>query len=469
MASPRQHSFRHSGGPSPQDFDHFFPWAYSQLGVDATIIVFKGHQSQYHSVSGRESKSKPKSKPKPHPDSATDLDDTSDELSPILEKAMILSIRPVYVQTIYDEYMELVQIKFLKNYYIPRAVMTVLALMLPHHKTLSSIVFNSGVNAEVMYEISQFLPTSHITELCLDYTFVPEGNYYLLLNNEVLKHLSVAKCKINDDIVKYIAEKLTTPCPASKSLSALNLSTNKITDIGVKYLAEMLRSNRRLCYLNLADNMITDDGANSIFDTLLEFTLTDKETFERNKRLMTYLRDKADLIQKTLKELQSGDFDRKSAQRKKVVKQTLPTKKKTLDKDPSGTAAKSFPNVETHFFERAELAAETMLGPFKDPFCLESTVRRDDKLYCLGNNTLAYLNLAYNNITYSSLKKLCEVVTTQSVLGRKPKGLVNLRLEGNYLPKSCPELSQIDKILKAEMPILKRNSEISKRRTSTRR
>uniref|UniRef100_A0A2A4JUS3 Uncharacterized protein n=1 Tax=Heliothis virescens TaxID=7102 RepID=A0A2A4JUS3_HELVI len=444
MASPAQQSIKKSGNPTPQDFDHFFPWACTQMGADVTILVIKSQRSQYQSISGKDSKAKSRVRTTPQTESGSDDNAVSDDSFPIFATLICETSPVVYVQTLYDELTQLVQIKFLKNDKIPRMIINILGLVIPYHKALSSIVINNGVNAEVMYELSKFLPTSHITEMCLDNTFVPEGNYHILLDSEVLKHLSIAKCGINDEVVKTIAAKLAAPYPASKSLCALNLSSNKITDTGVKYLAEMLRTNRRLCYLNLADNVITDDGASSIFDILVEFVLTAEETFERNKRLMTYLKTKTKLIQKVLIDLQSAEnLDKKGNTRKKLVRQK---------KDPSFTIVKSCLNImESHFMTRAENIVDAILGPLNDPFGLENTVIRDDELYCFGNNTLAYLNIAYNNISYISLKKLYEVLITQSNFDRKPKGLINLRLEGEYV--SVPSTKSRAKKTKKDSPV----------------
>jgi hypothetical protein len=51
----------------------------------------------------------------------------------------------------------------------------------------------------------------------------------------------------------------------------LNLSCNKISDVGASCLAKALRTNRTLLSLNLAQNFITDAGAKAFSDVISRF------------------------------------------------------------------------------------------------------------------------------------------------------------------------------------------------------
>ncbi|KAJ8711839.1 hypothetical protein PYW08_008793 [Mythimna loreyi] len=74
--------------------------------------------------------------------------------------------------------------------------------------------------------------------------------------------------------------------PAEPTLLVLNLSSNHITDVGAKHLAEALRNNRHLRYLNISDNHVGDDGAKFIFEVLAEFPLNNNEIQDKKRILM---------------------------------------------------------------------------------------------------------------------------------------------------------------------------------------
>lgn len=415
-----------------------------------------------------------KAKNKVKPPSHSNSDDMSVDTNSESKFAMdVTNENIINIETVYDTNLRLVQIKFIKNKNIPRAVMKIIGLIMPFHTTLSAISIDSGLHKETIYEISKLLPVSRITEICLDYTYLTAGNYHILLGKNPLKHLSLSKCKINDAVVQTIASNLVYPSPASKTLSVLNLATNKITDLGVTYLADALRSNRQLSYLNLADNMITDAGAIRIFESFEEFSLTDQETISRKSRHIIYLKKKNELILKTAKDLRAGDFDKKTTRRKSFKPIATPPsqRRKTLENESIVTTdtGKSVPNMDYLNFERAEIIVESLIGSFIDPFSPANTEMKDGVMCCYGNNTLCYLNLAYNNLTYFSLKKLCEVLLTQKLLNRKPKGLINVIIEGNSLPVACTELQQINDLLESGFGHIRRMSAATKKKASSSR
>lgn len=397
-------------------------------------------------------------------DGFEDKDDTSD--SGRLQNYDLES-KVVRINTIYDNYDNLVQIKFDKNcnILIPRTILKIIGLIVKFHIYLTSLTINRGLDRYSIHEICKILPKSHITDICLDGTFLEEANYYLLLENENnLKQLSLARCKIDDDVLKKIVKNLTYPLPSSKTLSVLNIPSNRITDEGVKYLAEALKSNRQLMYLNIADNMITDDGASALLDVLIEFPMTCDELIQSRNRLMKYLNRKKELVARMVTELRSSD-DKKSNKKKNIRPASVPGKKnnKGLEKELSSKTLsevnKSLTTLDTALFEKAENMAFNSIGAFTDPFSTMNTISKDGVLYCCGNNTLAYINLSYNNISYFSLKKLMNVLMYQKLLDRKPRGLINLCIEGNCIPVSCKELAQIDDIL--EMGLMAHNRRFS--------
>lgn len=397
---------------------------------------------QYVSASAKP-KGKRKSKAPSYSDIAPEVL-SSDESD--LSLMFFASESPIHIETIYDHSLNLIQLKFLKNRTIPRRLMKIIGLIIPFHKFLYSITINSGLEMETIYEISKLLHISKITEICLDNTVIPEANYHILLDQKVLKHLSISKCKINDTVVKLIASKLEHPHVASKTLCILNMATNRITDVGAIHLGNTLRSNRQLTYLNLADNMISDKGAISILNSLGEFPLTILEIKNKWARRLKYLKDKKELMLKTVKEVRAGDFERKAA-RRRSTKPIVPSLKKS--KNMNSASGKSLPSMESFYYDKAEGIVEGIIGAYVDPFGSKYTEIRNGATYCNGNNILCYLNLAYNNLTYFSIQKLYEVLLTQRLFNRRPKGLINVMIEGNFMPSYCPELQEIDDLLQS--------------------
>ncbi len=77
-------------------------------------------------------------------------------------------------------------------------------------------------------------------------------------SNSALQKLVLQGCKVTDDGTKA----LVTMLSSNVTLKSLNLSLNRITDVGVQFLAEVLtKNNRSLTSLDLSSNLVTDIGA----------------------------------------------------------------------------------------------------------------------------------------------------------------------------------------------------------------
>ncbi|KAJ0171071.1 hypothetical protein K1T71_013270 [Dendrolimus kikuchii] len=453
--------------PLPCDFDTYLPWACQQLGLNATVIVERVIQNEYVSaVQTDRSKTKNKAKAVQSRTEVTSDQDRDDSRLQLYEyNANIIKIFAVY-----NNNGDLVEIKFDRNRQILRVVFKIINLIIQFHPHLTSITINRGLDKYILYELCKCLTLSNVTEVCLDNTFVPEANYNILLENQsTLKHLSLARCRIADLVVNNIAAMLVYPLPASKTLRTLNLSSNKISDEGAKSLGNILRSNRTLCYLNLADNRITDDGASSILNNLQQFPMTYDEVMSGRTRYMIFLKEKRELIKKIVIDLKAGDFDKKPKR-----KPTRPTtassgKKGKVEKETSLRGfpemdGKSLVNMEMVYLDKAEVIADDMLGEFVDPFCLSNTIVTDGISYCCGNNTLCCLNLAYNDVSFFTVKQLLSVVYDQKLLDRKPRGLINVNIEGNNIPLSCKELAHLDNLLEMGLMVHSKRMSVVKKK-----
>lgn len=319
---------------------------------------------------------------------------------------------------------QLVQIKILNSTRIPRELYKILSMIVCFYPQLTSIVINKALNTTGVHELKNFLNLSNVTDIILDDTYVKSANYYILLDSpRRLRCLSLARCYIQDIGVELIAARLAFPHPASESLALLNLSTNRITDVGATYLATALRTNRCLSYLNLTSNLITDKGAKTIFDVLMPFPLTYSELIGKNERYIKHLRKKHDLIDTFITNVKNEESDSKSGKKKSARLETAANKR-------------SIPSIN------AQDVAKKLISDFKDPFH-KDIVLKDGVLYYSGNNILAYLNLSYNHLSYIILKTILEVLKDQRIRARLPKGLVRVVIEGNPMPMECKELKEI--------------------------
>ncbi|CAG5037533.1 unnamed protein product [Parnassius apollo] len=438
--------------PSPDDFIAFLPWACCQLESEYNVIISKVYQNDYTS-SGLSIRSKSRSKTRPKAIlSKTDaLSDREDKKVIIHKVSSAEDI--VHIVTVLDNNEDLVQISFEKNKHIPRIVVKIIGLIIKFHPQLNSVIINQGADLYTIYELKKILVISNITDVCLDGCCL--DNYDILLENKsVLRHLSLCRCKIENDVLQNIATKLTYPNPASKFLSVLNLASNRITDIGAKCLANVLRSNRCLIYLNLSDNRITDDGAIELLGSLQEFCLTPEEILASRARYLSFLKIKNDLIDNTVKELRVGDLGKAPAKKKPALSVPTTLKKKAKGNEREGflhsvpeTTASIIDSSHAILYDKALSIVQTSLGDFTDPFFSNNTCVKDEAMYCIGNNTLSYLNLAFNDLSYIFLKKLLNVLTYQKKVDMKPRGLIYVSIDGNNLPVLCDELKEIETIL----------------------
>lgn len=398
---------------------------------------------------------------------ADGMSDRTDDMKTGTTQQVNFVDEAINIFAVHDSYGDLVQVIFYKNKHIPRIVIKVIGLIIKFHPQLNTVQFDQGADLYTIYEFEKILPLSNITEVCFDGTFIPDGNYDILMDHELLRNLSLSRCKIEDEIIHNIAVKLVYPKPASKSLAILNLSSNRITNDGAKSLAFALRSNRCLIYLNLSGNKLTDDGAASILDSLQEFCLTPEEILASKTRYCSFYLKRNKLIVKKIKELKESDSDKSSA-RKKLTRSVPPSvrRKTRTDREVSlHSVHEMLPgNIigsDSNLLDRAATMVQMAFGVYIDPFSSNNTIVKEEALYCLGNNSLLCLNLAYNDLSYIFVRKLLGILLYQKQADRKPRGLINVSIEGNNLPVACEEYRLIESIIESG---IQRNLPINKKR-----
>ncbi|KAG6458605.1 leucine-rich repeat-containing protein 71-like isoform X2 [Manduca sexta] len=376
------------------------------------------------------------------------------------------------IDTLYNNMNQIVEIGIHKVKHVHRIVIQLICLIAPYFQQLAKIsITKSNVDVYTIHELSKMLPLSYVTEVCLDQTHLAEANYAILLNTSHLRTLSLSRCLINDEVSKLLASKLHYMASAETGLIALNLSSNHITDLGAKYFADALRTNRHLRYLNLADNRIGDEGAYHILDILMEFPLTYEEIVKKRRRYLEYLKMRRALFYKAYHEWDCKSVDESQASKKSMPKKrrisATSLKNKAITKKDKPTK-QSF--TDEYAFCKADMLSGEMIGPFLDPFGPKFSKIKDNYTYCTGNMCLSYLNLAYNNLTYQTLKKLHNVVLYQSVNKKMGmQGLIKIVIDGNFMPATSPEIRMINELISKNISAFgsKAQSEYGKRNKGT--
>ncbi|XP_035434095.2 uncharacterized protein LOC118265367 [Spodoptera frugiperda] len=346
----------------------------------------------------------------------------------------------VVVHAVMDFAGNLMEIAFRRCVTIPRMLIQVMGWSVPHHDLLSRLTIRwAALDAIALYEFSKFLSNVNLTEICLDDSPVKGRNYEVLLAGPSrLRYLSLARCSLDDADVASLASHLEHPRPAAATLAVLLLAANRIGDAGAAALAHALRTNRTLRCLNLAGNAISDVGAITIFNTLMEFPLTADEILKKRSRVLDFLKMKSELYERCVRQLvlDKSHDEIRSNKRRMTVRPS--TRRNSMRATHSNNA----------LLQKAEAMATELMGVFTDPFSIEQTVTRSGYTYCIGNTSLCWLSLAYNNLEYSSLGALYEVLAHQHWLGaRATPGLLQVNVDGNQLPVDCDHLFLIEDLL----------------------
>lgn len=389
-------------------------------------------------------------------DSTTKRDESASAAAPQFVDSDVFD-DAIALAAVYDAAGHLVELRFQRAPAVPRVLLKILAMCVPFHPLLGRLAVRWGPLAgDALYEIAKFLPLSHITEICLDDSPVPECNYYLLLEEPSnLRSLSLARCSLDDRALELLAARLHHPLPAARSLRTLTLAANRIADAGAAALADALRSNRTLQYLNLSGNRITDEGAGRLLGSLEEFSLTHDEIVATRRRRLEYLKLRDELAKKSYAELVAGERAQDEGGRQTARRRQTTAgrgRKASVDRERRGLSlvagARTGPGHAGPLALRAQAIAEELAGAYSDPFAAEETVSRDGHVYSLGNATLCALNLAYNELSYASVLRLRAVLRAQAAQERGAgAGLMRVLLEGNALPGACRALGDVEKLL----------------------
>lgn len=355
--------------------------------------------------------------------------------------------------TIYNIRGDLVEISIIGyKLIIPQEFLKLIGLALPFHKYLNKLTIRKGGLAQgTIYEINKLLPCSNITEVCLDDNYVSQGNYYIMLNELTsLRILSLCRCSINEVVCESIVRRLEPGRPGDK-LQSLSLTTNYIGNKGARKFGDLLRRNRNLLHLNLSDNQITYTGAAAILESLKEFRLNEDEILKKKKNKLAYEKKKIRVYEMILRDLATTSRRTTLTTSRTANTSTKKHKQSTKERNDSifirseSSAQKVLPSV----YELAYTKAGEIVGDFKDVFDDKNTVEKNNKVYCIGNMRLCYLNLAYNDLNDRILKLIREVLEYQDRLTKPSNniGLIKLNVEGNLFSRNNIDLLFIQVLL----------------------
>ena len=117
--------------------------------------------------------------------------------------------------------------------------------------------------------VKQALIDKECTRLDLGYNVITSRGATILAEalkqNTTLEELDFHNNRVSDLGVRSLAEVLSSN---TSMVKALGLGSNGITDKGAEHLAEMLKTNQTITWLALAGNQIGDRGVQLLADTL---------------------------------------------------------------------------------------------------------------------------------------------------------------------------------------------------------
>ncbi|XP_043677175.1 leucine-rich repeat-containing protein 71-like [Vespula pensylvanica] len=328
----------------------------------------------------------------------------------------------------------------LTNGEVSICILDALYLTLKKYRTLTVLRLpNCGINAYGIIQIySMLMDFNCLRDLNLDGNPNVQENYHLLCKSVGnLSYLSLQFCKITDEGVKKIAEELQYADPPNEpKLLALNLGNNRIGDLGALEIGRMLRTNRSVQSLILTGNRICDDGAALIIQELNMSKLTHNEIVDlrrrrfdalisQEKKLIDLNKTNENKVSKVVEDLPNLEISQ-TRKNSKVLKKPNKSKKLSLSNSSSKiTVQENSKNISKLPTLRKDLPIE-----IDHPFGKESTAT-GGVIRINGNFLLA-----------------CLLYQTYMMMSDTSKGLLYVRIEGNeFKQEDEKDLMELEEIL----------------------
>nr|VZI34333.1 unnamed protein product [Spirometra erinaceieuropaei] len=300
-------------------------------------------------------------------------------------------------------------------------------------KGLHTLIFwNAGLTSQMIINIGFFVAESKkILKVEANNLIEPETYHELIPpENSSLVHLSLRFTKLSAEGIHEVAIRLGNRTKWNNSIVSLDLTGCGLTDLGMCYLAEALRTNRRLKFLTLANNQIGDLGVMALCETITKFFLTDDEL--------------------ALRRILQGEYAARATTRSPVASKRVPREKNKNLQQRRPT--REFGNIkglgETITREQILDSLES-----KHPLLAAGENIPPHGLRIHGNYEVSMINLAHNKITVEGLKRLTDMLQIQmerrsTTRGETLTGITRLVLSGNNFDESVEEAEQLRHLLR---------------------
>ncbi|VDI82164.1 Hypothetical predicted protein [Mytilus galloprovincialis] len=458
-----------------------------------------------HTESGKPDKGKgkaPQAPVEPDPDPEQDLDGEGIEAPPktftIKEKFEYFKPSVQVEMENFDKPDTVTEI-YIRGWKIVEPIMEIFKQCWPKMAKLHTInLWNCGLSGEVITILaSTITEIPEMRNLVLDGNTVVEENWHELMGEESpIQNLSLRHCGITDKGAEQIGQALGSTKRCNTKLISLNLSGNRITDVGAEHIALGLRMNRNLMSLSLASNFIGDKGASKIAEILSRFPLTHEEVVERRKhfsekdfpernksppgsrrdgskdrpasvRSQSHMdkdkkgskasAKKKDPKGKDAKEEEKHDKTKKKEKEDKTLtKKESRGTKASIAADTKGTKGKGKGKDKTKQAaqEVEDLSGGEVVNPLTD---VADFI--DGQLWVSGNRVLINLNLSRNKIAESGMNNLLKAMQYQTTILMDNKsggtGLMRIALLKNKISQEHDVMRKLNDIMLHKDPYYK--------------
>ncbi|XP_022913564.2 leucine-rich repeat-containing protein 71-like [Onthophagus taurus] len=286
-----------------------------------------------------------------------------------------------------------------KQFKMKDAIMGALQKTLPKFDTIRVLKLEFCQLTLPQVKAIKFLLVANpnIIDVSLDGNYIPKHPQYILGKGTNIRHLSLRFCKLTDKGVFRFKRPLQSPY--ERTILTLNLSSNLITDVGAKHLADELRTNRTLMYLNLSDNLITDVGLIHLMKTLRKFPLNHEEIVLRRQKNLHRLQLKEE-IRYDITKSRKSDSNLSSVS---LIKSDTSSKRSCSSarmRVATTSSQRRRSSADSHKSLESLILSKLPKDPY--PFVYECSTE-DKNIYCSGNSRLQCLNLSFNKITDDGL------------------------------------------------------------------
>ena len=382
---------------------------------------------------------------------------------------------------------------YIRGWKVDKAMMEVFLECWPTLPLLHTVhLWNTGLAADTLPLLSSFLPLcKHLHTLVLDGNTLTDLQLSDLLGEDSrLVHLSLRFCCLTDIEAAGLADALGIFSGINASLVTLDLSNNRIGDVGMAALARGLFFNRSLLVLSLASNRLGDDGAQRLAEALSWFPIRGPLIMTRRRLIHQQLHEVHDPLSCDSSANDSSTCDSSDACRdgsKKRRSSKLPSFSRASPGDKAGKEGaegrqkkmsssgkkigrKRFnslnrklpaPMAIPHFRPEDECfhrpgrfskddPAVASCGPHHP--LLQCGYVHDGELWLPGNRLLMSLNLSRNEIGERGLRALLEAVQDMALFFDSRPGLYRLMLARNAFPPDCPAFRRLHHLMALRDP-----------------